>query len=302
MAQLPPSNGTPSPADRDRRAAESPPGSSERAASDVTGWSVERDEPPELRQGRFHRAAQMRMADPRTDTPPSEDARVRIPGGPYGRDDRAVDDAVGRGVGPRMGEQDWDTSKETRRPAREYRPWNRHGSGEEESPAATRARPAPASTPGRRWPREPLTAREVMTRQVRAVRLDSALREVARLMKDEDCGIVPVVDERGRLRGVVTDRDLVVRALAEGRSPDSLRAQDVMTDEVEAVLPHETLPDLIALMGHHQVRRVPVVERDDRLIGIVSLADIATRAEHDEELQDALHRISARRSFWSRLY
>jgi CBS domain-containing protein len=297
MAQLPPSNGPHSSAERDRRAAESPPGSSERADSDVTGWSVERDEPPELRQGRFHRAAQMRMADPRTDAPPSEDARARVPGGPYGEDDRALDDAVGLGAGPQMGDQDWDTSQGLRHPAREYRPWNRYGAGTQPS-----APSGPSSATRRRSPREPLTACEVMRRQGCTVKLDSGLREVARRMKEEGCGVVPVVDERGRLRGVVTERDLIVRVLAEGRSPDSLHAQDVMTDEVEAVLPHETLPAVILLMGRHQLRRVPVVERDDRLVGIVSMADIATRAEHDEELQEALHRISARRSFWSRLY
>ncbi|MBM7112682.1 CBS domain-containing protein [Archangium primigenium] len=294
MAQQPP-NGTPSPAERDRRAAESPPGSSERVGSDVTGWSIERDEAPEARQGRFHRAAQLRMATPRTE--------ATGPGGPYGRDDRSLDEATGRGTGPLMGEQDWEAPRETQRPTREYRPWNRQGSGAEGESARTTPRPPmPPPAPSRRWPREPLTAREVMTRQVRPVRPDTGLHEVARVMKDEDCGVVPVVDERGRLRGVVTDRDLVVRVLAEGRALEGLQVQDVMTEEVEAVQPHETLTTVIALMGQHQVRRVPVVERDDRLVGLISMADIATRAEHDEELQEALHRISARRSFWSRLY
>jgi CBS domain-containing protein len=134
------------------------------------------------------------------------------------------------------------------------------------------------------------------------VHLDSNLREVARVMKEEDCGIVPVVDERGRLCGVLTDRDMVIRTLAEGRPPDNMHARDIMTDDVEAVTPDEDIHSIIALMGRRQVRRVPVVERDDRLAGIISMADIATRADYDEELQEALDRISARRSFWSRLY
>jgi CBS domain-containing protein len=153
-----------------------------------------------------------------------------------------------------------------------------------------------------RWKREPLNARELMTRNVKSARLETSLRDVARIMKDEDCGIVPVVDERGRLKGLLTDRDLVIRTLAEGRPPDTLLARDVMTDDVEAVTPDEDIHSIISLMGRRQVRRVPVVERDDRLVGIISMADIATRADYDEELQEALDRISARRSFWSRLY
>jgi CBS domain-containing protein len=153
-----------------------------------------------------------------------------------------------------------------------------------------------------RWKREPLVARELMTRNVKSVRLDSSLRDVARIMKEEDCGIVPVVDERGRLRGLLTDRDLVIRTLAEGRPPDNLLARDIMTDDVEAVTPDEDIHSIIALMGRKQVRRVPVVERDDRLVGIIAMADIATRADYDDELQEALDRISARRSFWSRFY
>jgi CBS domain-containing protein len=295
MAPLPPSNGPHSPEERDRRAAESPPGSSERADSDVTGWSVERDEPPELRQDRFQRAAQMGMADPRTDALPSEDASARVSGGPYGWDDRALGDAAGLGGGPRMGDQDWDTSQELQHPAREYRPWDRYGSG---APASVP--PEPSSPTGRRWPRKPLTAREVMTRQTGTVKPDSGLREVARRMK-EDRGLVPVVDERGRLRGVVTERDLIVRVLAEGRAPDSLHAGDVMTDEVAAVSPHETLPAVLMLMGRHRLRRVPVVERDGQFVGIVSMADLATRVEHDEDLRELLHHLTALRSFWSHL-
>ncbi|WNG41272.1 CBS domain-containing protein [Archangium violaceum] len=362
--------------ERERRAAEAPPGSRERSESDVTGWSTERDEPPEVRQGRFHRAAQLRMAQPRTEEggpPPQDDTRDdvgpqrrhRLFGrsrsaerpahsasqGPYGRDDRAVDNAAGLGTGPLMGEQDRYHSLDADKPHREYRPWERTGSGPqrfvdeergvrggERVPRETRGgyeqrlheerewedRPGQRGGTGEvysglvgmgqpvtsrdetqrrgRWKREPLTAREIMTRHVKGVHLDSSLREVARVMKEEDCGIVPVVDERGRLRGVLTDRDLVIRTLAEGRPPDNMVARDIMTDDVEAVTPDEDIHSIIALMGRRQVRRVPVVERDDRLAGIISMADIATRADYDEELQEALDRISARRSFWSRLY
>jgi CBS domain-containing protein len=154
---------------------------------------------------------------------------------------------------------------------------------------------------GRTWHREALTARDVMSRSVKALGRQSTLREVSQLMESEDVGVVPVCDERGRLLGLVTDRDLVVRAFKDDKLPSQIRVADVMTDDVEAVTPDETVLDVIELMGKKQIRRVPVVDRDDRLLGIISLGDIANRADYDHDLQDALHRISNKRSFWSRL-
>ena len=149
-----------------------------------------------------------------------------------------------------------------------------------------------------RWEREHLTAGEIMTKDVKAVTSNDPLETIARVMKDENCGIVPVVDESRKLVGVVTDRDVVIRTLAEGRGFGQVKVADVMTDDVEAVTADESLHDVIELMGRKQVRRVPVVDRRDRLVGIISMADVANRADYDEELQDSLERISARRSFW----
>jgi len=127
MAQKPPSDLPPSAAQKDRRAAESPPGSSARADSDVSGWSAERDESPEAREERLQRAARMHMATPRTDAPAAGEAA----GSAYGRDDRALGDATGRGEGPRAGDQDWDLTQQAGRPPREPRSWDRRGSGSE---------------------------------------------------------------------------------------------------------------------------------------------------------------------------
>ena len=153
-----------------------------------------------------------------------------------------------------------------------------------------------------RWQRETLTAREIMTTDVKAVTPESSLVDVARIMKEEDTGIVPVVDAERKLKGVITDRDVVIRTLAEGKNPLEVRACDVMTDDVDGVTPDEPVRDVIELMGSKQVRRVPVVDRDDRLLGIISIGDIANRADYDEDLQEALEEISSKRSFWSRLW
>ncbi|HYI00806.1 CBS domain-containing protein, partial [Hyalangium sp.] len=308
-----------------KRAADvSPPGSRERSESDITGYSPERDEDPSVRQGRYHRAAALRLAQPRTSTDMATgmgtgtgmgmsgmgtgaglNARSgwesqgessmsgrgqggTLPG-PYGRDDRDDRSATGMGGGQlRMGEQDTRHSLEMRRDTggENYRPWERTGYGvdapqlrEERGQYGTQApygNQGPYSTQGqhgnpgsfgsqgqhgmthqvqhghqgaqsgerydpllgmgqaspgqpgmgvnigrtesfkarssdtetsrsgrtgvlggllrRRWQREPLTAREIMTRGVKTVRRDSPVREVAQLMKDEDCGVVPIVD------------------------------------------------------------------------------------------------------------
>jgi CBS domain-containing protein len=150
---------------------------------------------------------------------------------------------------------------------------------------------------GRRfWQREPLSARDVMTRAPKSVGRSSPIREAAVIMRDENCGVVPVVDSAGRLQGILTDRDIVVRGLV---NEAGLRVEDVMTDDVSAVTEDEPLTSVLDLMGRKQVRRVPVVDRNDRLLGIISMADIANRADYDEDLQDAFERISSRRSFWS---
>lgn len=153
-----------------------------------------------------------------------------------------------------------------------------------------------------RWQREAMTAGEIMTSNVRFVAPETTLDEVARIMRDENCGVVPVIDARRRLVGMVTDRDLVVRAAADGRAFNTTRVSEIMTDEIDAVTADEPIKDVIDLMGKKQVRRVPVVDRDDQLIGIIAMADIANRADYDEDLQDALERVSSRRSFWSRFF
>jgi CBS domain-containing protein len=153
-----------------------------------------------------------------------------------------------------------------------------------------------------RWQREPLTAREVMTKRLTTLRADFTLQEAAQLMRDSNVGMLPVVDAERRLLGVLTDRDIVVRALHEDRRPSTTKVQDVMSsDDLECVTPDDSVHHVIELMGRKQVRRVPVVDQGNKLVGIIALADLATRAHEDEELQEALESISQRKSFWSKL-
>lgn len=168
--------------------------------------------------------------------------------------------------------------------------WGNENPGLGRSPAE--AGPEHAGQP-EGWQREVLTAGEIMTSGLRCAGPETALEELARIMRDERCGIVPIIDPRHRLIGVVTDRDLVVRGAATGKSFATAQAREVMTDEVEAVTPDEPLHQVLELMARAQIRRVPVVDREDRLLGLISLGDVATRTDADADLDEALERISA---------
>src|SRR5947209_6270888 len=120
-----------------------------------------------------------------------------------------------------------------------------------------------------------------MTKNVKTVGPEASVREVAELMAREDVGVVPIVHADGRLYGLVTDRDIVVRGLAGGNMIDQLRAQDLATREIEVASVQDSLSEVIHLMGRQQVRRVPVVDDRDHLVGIVSLGDVANRADQD---------------------
>jgi CBS domain-containing protein len=120
--------------------------------------------------------------------------------------------------------------------------------------------------------------RDLMTVKPRTVKAGDSIVEAAKLMKGEDAGIAPIVDG-DRLVGVVTDRDIAIRVVAEGRDPQSTRVEDVASQNVVTVDPQQDLDEALRLMAQHQVRRLPVVEEDGRLVGIVAQADVARHAD-----------------------
>jgi CBS domain-containing protein len=115
---------------------------------------------------------------------------------------------------------------------------------------------------------------DVMTQRPRALDPKTPLNEVAKVMETDDVGAVPLVED-DRLVGIVTDRDIVVRAIAQGKDPSGMPASEVSSRELVTVHPDDNLSDVLELMARHQVRRVAVTAEDDRLIGVVSQADIA---------------------------
>src|SRR4029453_5809367 len=115
---------------------------------------------------------------------------------------------------------------------------------------------------------------DVMTRDVRVVQPDRTVRDAARLMDEMNVGALPVCDGR-RLIGMITDRDITVRSTAAGMAPDRHALREVMTEKVGWCLDDDDVDDIVEVMSRRQIRRIPVVDRSRRLVGIVALGDLA---------------------------
>jgi CBS domain-containing protein len=191
-----------------------------------------------------------------------------------------------------------------RGPGREYYPTRRREFG----PAKSRLR-----------------CRDIMTRDLAVATRDTTLREIAIMMKDEDTGVIPVVEydinragdgseqakearaagtrySYGKLVGLITDRDIVMRAVAEDRDWARTRAEEIMSTDILTARPDDRVVDVIRKMADKQVRRIPAVSENGYLRGMISMGDIALETEADMELGEALEEISKKSSFWSRIF
>ena len=182
--------------------------------------------------------------------------------------------------------------------------------------------------------RSRLRCRDIMTKDLAVATRDTRLVQVALMMKQEDTGVIPVVDydvmsgngrtdemdrdrdrdrddrggremrtySRGKLVGLITDRDIVVRAVADGKDCANTRAEDVMSVDVHTARPNDRVVDVIRKMANKQVRRIPIVNENGYLLGMISMGDIALETHEDRELADALEDISKNTSFWNRVF
>jgi CBS domain-containing protein len=131
---------------------------------------------------------------------------------------------------------------------------------------------------------------EVMTSNPRSVEPSTPVVEAARMMKSEDVGSIPIV-EGDRLVGMITDRDIVVRDVAEGRDPQSTTVGEIASRDLVTIDPDQGIEEAARLMARHQLRRLPVVEEDGRLVGIVAQGDIAQLGD-DSLTGEVVERIS----------
>jgi len=122
---------------------------------------------------------------------------------------------------------------------------------------------------------------EVMSKNVSTCEPSAALTDAAKMMLDEDCGAIPVVGE-GKVIGIITDRDIVVRAVAKGKNPSDLKVSDCMSKSVSTVKADADLNECTDIMEREQVRRIPVVDKGGKVIGIVAQADVARKATAKE--------------------
>jgi CBS domain-containing protein len=131
---------------------------------------------------------------------------------------------------------------------------------------------------------------DVMTARPRCVAPDTPLSQVAQLMEAEDVGAIPVLDD-DRVAGMITDRDIVVRAIAKEKDARGMATAEIASGDVVTVGPDHDLSDALRLMAQHQVRRLPVVDRENQLVGVVSQADVALE-ERDRSVGEMVAEIS----------
>ena len=129
-----------------------------------------------------------------------------------------------------------------------------------------------------------MRARDIMTRDPFCLRREDTARLAAQVMRDRDCGVIPIVDDSRRVVGIITDRDLAIRAIAVGKSADT-RLSELMTQNVHCCSADDDLRDVERKMAELQVRRICIVDAGGRCMGIIAQADIA-RAAHDNAVSE----------------
>jgi CBS domain-containing protein len=132
---------------------------------------------------------------------------------------------------------------------------------------------------------------DIMTRDVEVIHPDATIQEAARQMRGLDLGPLPVCDG-DRLVGMLTDRDITVRATAEGRDPKTTKVREVMTCEVLYAFEDQGVTEAARLMEEHQIRRLVILNRDKRLVGIVSLGDVAVHTDNERLAGEVVERMS----------
>jgi len=120
--------------------------------------------------------------------------------------------------------------------------------------------------------------KDAMTSNPCTIDADQTVEYAARMLKQENVGLAPVV-EGNRLVGTLTDRDIVVRVVAEGRDPKTVKTREVASKDIVTIDPEQDLDEALRLMASHQVRRLPVVEEDGRVVGVLAQADVAQEAK-----------------------
>jgi CBS domain-containing protein len=135
-----------------------------------------------------------------------------------------------------------------------------------------------------------MKVRDVMTTGVVTAAPDTTLEEIATMMKTEDTGAIPIVDEE-ELCGIITDRDIIVRCVAEGKDASEITAEDILSEDLEVVDPETDVEEALDIMGRRQIRRLPVVDNGE-LVGMISIGDLAVKQGDEQDTGEALKDVS----------
>jgi CBS domain-containing protein len=134
---------------------------------------------------------------------------------------------------------------------------------------------------------------DVMVNDVLTIDADATLVEAAQLMRDGNVGVLPVVED-GRLRGIVTDRDLVIRGMADGAVPSMTRVAECATWDIVCARAHSSIEEAMEVMADSQIGRLPVVDADNRVIGILTLSSLALRSHQQDDALETAQEVSKR--------
>ena len=143
-----------------------------------------------------------------------------------------------------------------------------------------------------------MKVKDLMSTDIACIRDDASVLQAAYTMRKNNIGSLPVCDDSGHVKGIITDRDIIIRALARclpenniSRKLNEIRSEDIMSTDIVSVSPDTSIHDAVLLLAHYKIRRLPVTEAS-RIVGMLSLGDIAVRPVHIDEAGDALSAIS----------
>ena len=138
-----------------------------------------------------------------------------------------------------------------------------------------------------------MKCKDVMSKNIKWASPESTIKEAVNIMEQENCGAVPVVDQNMRIKGIVTDRDITLFTILQHKDPDTTQLKEFMSKDVITCLEEEDFHDLLTRMKEYQIRRIPIVNKENQLVGMVSLGDVAVKVPQEEhEAFEALERIS----------
>ncbi len=138
-----------------------------------------------------------------------------------------------------------------------------------------------------------MKCQDIMCHETRWAHPESTVKEAVKIMKEQNCGAVPVVDEQMHLKGILTDRDVTLFVILQGKDPETTQLQEFMSKDVITCYGDESIDELISKMKQYQIRRIPVIDHENRLEGMISIGDIAVKApEEEHKTFEAFEKIS----------